>query len=93
MPGIFIPGFGHLFNLHDLLIHRFKVPDLKFKVNDFFIPDWINRSFNVGHHRIIKATDHMDQGIYIADIGKEFIAFILASSFGKTREYQPFRWW
>jgi len=48
--------------------------DLELKINDFLIPHRINAAVHVNHIAVIKATQHMQNGVGFPDVGEKLVS-------------------
>ena len=62
----------------DAALDGLEVFQLQFRVDDFLVAHGIHRAVHVGHVVVVEAPQHVDDGIRLADVGKEFIAQSLA---------------
>ena len=83
---IFVARLGNFGQPLHLFLHRFQVRNLQFQVEGLNVPDRIHRAIDVGQLLIVEASDHLDQGIGIADVREEFVAhpFALTGAFGES---------
>ena len=72
-----------LLHLLDALFDGFEVLDLQLGIDDLLVAHGVNGTVHVGHVIVVEAAEHMDDGISLADVGKELVAqsFTLAGTF------------
>ena len=61
-------------HFRDAAVDGFKVFYLKFCVDDFLVADRIHLAVHMHDIIVVEATEHMQDRICFADIGKEFIS-------------------
>ena len=79
-------------NTLNTAFYGFQVFKLKLGINNLFIANRVYATVYVGYIFIVEATQHMDDSICFADIGKEFIAktFTLAGTFYQSGDIYYF---
>jgi hypothetical protein len=68
-----VSALSGLFCFRQFLINRFKVSQLKLRVDDLLISNRVYPAINVHNVIIIKAANHMKNGIHLADISKKLV--------------------
>ena len=73
-------------------VDHFQVRHDELQVDNINIPQRIRAALDMGHIRIIKAADDMDDGIRIADVREEFIpqTLALARALDQPRDIDKF---
>ena len=77
--GFFVAARRGLF-LHflDAVFHRFQVFDLEFGVHHFFVADRVYRSVYVDDVAVVKAAQHVQDGVGLADVREELVSQALS---------------
>ncbi len=78
-PGLLVsPGGGHFLHLLDAVFHRFQVFDLEFGIDDFLVADGVYGAVHMDDIVVVKAAEHMQDGVGFTDVGQELVAQPLA---------------
>ena len=77
---------GLLFHFLDAVLDGLEVLYLQFRVDDFLVANGVDAAVNVHDTVVVEATEHVNDGVTLADVGKELIAqaFALAGTFHET---------
>ena len=76
---LFVATHAHLF--FDLLyaaLDGFQILELKFGIDHLLVAYRVDRTINMDHIAVVKATKHMDDGVRLADVSQELVAKPLA---------------
>ena len=70
----------------DAAFDGLEVLQLQLVVDDFLVAHRVDRSVDVNHVRVVEATEHMNDGVRLADVGEELVAktFAFRSTLHKT---------
>ena len=71
-------GFGLLYLFLVAVLDGFKVLELQFEVNGLFVANGVHAPVDMRHIVVVKAAQHMDDGIRCADVCQELVAQTLA---------------
>ena len=66
--------FLHIFCFVEIFCYALKVSKNKFKVNDFHIPNWVYRLFNVSDVAVFKTTNNVHDSVNFANMAQKFVA-------------------
>ena len=73
-------GLGLLLDAVDAALDGFQVTQLQFQVDDFLVAHGVDGAVHVGHVVVIKASQHVDDGVGLADVAQELVAQALAAA-------------
>ncbi len=73
-------GLGLLLDAVDAALDGLQVAQLQLQVNDFLVTNRINGTIDMGHVLVIKATQHMDDGVGLTDVSQEFVSQSLTTA-------------
>ena len=88
----FIARLDHAERLIVTFLNRFDVGENEFEVDDADIAHGVDRLLHVGDVFVFETAHHMHDRVYLADMGKKFIAetFPFGSSLHKPRDVHEF---
>ena len=72
--GVLIAGSGSLLSLGQTALDGLEVLQLKLSIDDFLIADGVDGAVDVGDVIVLKATEHVDDSVRLANVSKEFVA-------------------
>ena len=72
--GLLLAGLGFLFDAGAALFEAFHIGDHQLGLDDIEVCDGIDAAGDVGDVIILKAAQHIEDGVGLADIGKELVA-------------------
>ena len=89
---IFLVAFCGLNCFVDASIQNIQVREDEFEVDNFDIAFWTDAALDMDNFSVLKAADNVNNRVYFADIGEEFISqtFTLGSALYKTRNIDKF---
>ena len=73
-----VAALGRLLALVDAPLHHLNVRHHQLQIDDVNVPQGIGGALHVGDVGILKAANHMDNGISGTDVAQEFVAQTLA---------------
>ena len=78
-PGFFVSAGGGLFlHLLDAVFHRFQVFYLEFGIHHFLVTHRVYGAIYMHDIVVVEATEHVQDGVGLADVGQELVAQPLA---------------
>ena len=69
---------GNLLHALHAVLHRFKVLELQLRINDLLVAHGVDRTVDMDHIAVVKAAQHVNDGIRFADVAQELVAEALA---------------
>ena len=74
-PGTFITtGYRMVAYLVNAVFYGFQIFDLKFGIDDLFVPDRVYATIHMRNIVVVKTAQNMQNGIRLTNIGQKFIA-------------------
>ena len=75
-----------LLNLGYAVLYSLKILELKLKIDDFLVTDRVYASVDMDNIGIVEATEYMEDGVSLPDVGKELVSetFTFAGTLYKT---------
>ena len=71
---LLVAAFNQLLRALHALFHRFQIRQTQLGIDDINIAQRIDSAFHMSNVRILEAAHHLRHGIYLANVGQEFIA-------------------
>ena len=90
--GVLVPRLGRLLDLGHARLHRFQILELKFDVDDLFVPDGIDAPVDVHNVVVLEAAQHVQNGVRRPDVAQELVAqtFPFARAFDQAGDVHNF---
>ena len=76
--GLFVLAAGVAFSFRQQILQVLEVGQQQFQFDRLHVSDGIDRSGNVDDVRVVKAADHLQDGIDLSDVCQELVAQALA---------------